>query len=312
LKDKKLILTTFLLPVTVLFSGAALATNWRPVAAAVGAAPSVQAAEAETYVGIPIEISLAAIDADSDIVLYQLTEQPRLGTASINGNTLTYTPGQKAGKDKFAYTAADANGNIAAPAPITVKIGKNRSKTTYADMEGNPAHYAALQLAKENIMTGEKIGNCSFFHPTQPVTRNEFIAMATVTAELPVEPTTQTDFADDSGLSAWAKPFVSTAAANGLVNGYAIPSGLSEIRGQNFITVAEASAIVNNLLLSHGEEAQYTAALEGETDMDWAQTAVRQLERLEVLSPYVAAQAEETLLTRQAACELLYKAMLLL
>ena len=275
-------------------------------------ASDLQAVETETYVNIPIEISLAAIDADSDIVLYQLTEQPRLGTASINGATLTYTPGQKAGKDKFAYTAVDANGNTAEPAPVIVKIEKNRKKMTYADMEGNPAHYAALQLAEENIMTGEKIGDCAFFHPTQPVTRNEFIAMAATTGKLPVTPTTQTDFADDSGLSAWAKPFVSTAAANGLVHGYAIPSGLSEIRGQNFITVAEASAIVNNLLLSHSEEAQYTAALEAETDMDWAQTAVRQLERLEVLSPYVAAQAEATLLTRQSACEMLYRAMLLL
>ena len=49
--------------------------------------------------------------------------------------------------------------------------------------------------------------------------------MTAAAADLSVEPTDQTDFADDSGLSAWAKPYISAAAANGLVSGYATVSG---------------------------------------------------------------------------------------
>ncbi len=311
MKDKKLIAAALLLPVTVLFSGAALATSHKP-AESNSPAPSVQAMEAETYVGIPIEIELSALDSESDVVLYQITEQPRLGSAIVNGNILKYTPGQRTGKDKFAYTAVDAKGNTATPAQIIVKVEKNKAKRTYVDMENNPAHYAALRLSAEGIMTGETIGGCAFFRPAQGVTRSEFIAMAAAAAELPVNPTEVTDFADDSGLSAWAKPFVSAAAANGLVNGYQTASGAAEIRGHNPVTIGEASVMVNNMLASKLDGAQYTAAQEGAGNMDWAQGAMGSLERMDVISAGAAAQPENAPLTRQGACELLYRAISLM
>jgi len=311
LKDKKLIAAALLLPITVLFSGAALALSQKP-AEANGSAPSVQAIEAETYVGIAIDIELSAVDSANDVVLYQITEQPRLGTAVINEGVLHYTPGQRTGKDKFSYTAVDAEGNTAVPASVTVRVEKNKAGRTYEDMSGNPSHYAALRLSAEGVMTGETISGCSFFHPAQTVTRSEFIAMAASAAELPVEPTGCTDFADDSGLSAWAKPFVSTAAANGLVSGYQTASGSAEIRGQNPITFGEASVIVNNLLASFMDEVQYTVAVEGVAGMDWAQDAIGSLEKMDVIQPEATSQPESTLLTRQDACELLYRAIKLM
>ena len=245
--DKRLWTAVILLPITILIMAAAIASSLSTASAA-GNIPIAQEIKAETYVEIPIEIELQAMDTDNDIELYQLTEEPRLGTANIQGNILSYSPGAKAGKDKFSYTAVDADGNTAQAAQITIEVQKNRAKITYSDMVGNPAHYAAIYLAEKGIMTGESIGGCSFFRPTQTVTRSEFIAMAASIAELPIEPTEQTDFADDAGLSPWAKPFVSTAAASGLVNGYQTTGGLNEIRGQNPITLAEASVVVNNLL----------------------------------------------------------------
>ncbi len=311
MKDKKLIAAALLLPVTVFFSGAALAVSQKPAEVS-SSAPSVQAIEAETYVGIAINIELSAVDTANDVVLYQVTEQPRLGTAVINGGTLHYTPGQRTGKDKFCYTAVDAEGNTAVPAPVTVRVERNKANRTYVDMEGNPAHYAALRLSAEGVMTGESISGCSFFHPAQIVTRSEFIAMVASAAELPVEPTGCTDFADDSGLSAWAKPFVSTAAANGLVNGYQTASGSAEIRGQNPITFGEASVIVNNLLASSMDEAQYTVALGEAVDMDWAQDAIGSLEKMDVIQPGASSQPESALLTRQDACAMLYRAIKLM
>ncbi len=311
MKDKKLIAAALLLPITVLFSGAALAVSQK-TAEVNGSAPSVQAIEAETYVGIAIDIKLSAIDPADDVVLYQITEQPRLGTAVINDGVLHYTPGQRTGKDKFSYTAVDAEGNTADPAPVTVRVEKNKANRTYADMEGNPAHYAALRLSAEGVMTGETISGCSFFRPAQIVTRSEFIAMAASAADLPVESTSRTDFADDSGLSDWAKPFVSTAAANGLVNGYQTASGAAEIRGQNPITFGEASVIVNNLLASSMDEVEYTVALEMGEEMNWAQNAIGSLEKMDVIPSRAVSQPESTPLTRQDACELLYRAIKLM
>lgn len=280
-------------------------------ASATGNIPIAQEIKAETYVEIPIEIELQAIDTDNNIVLYQLTEEPRLGTANIQGNILSYSPGAKVGKDKFSYTAVDADGNTAQAAQITIEVQKNRAKLTYSDMVGNPAHYAAIYLAEKGIMTGESIGGCSFFRPTQTVTRSEFIAMAASIAELPIEPTEQTDFADDAGLSPWAKPFVSTAAASGLVNGYQTTGGLNEIRGQNPITLAEASVIINNLLTESMDGLQFTLA-DTHSDMDWARSAISSLDRLDILSPLTTMQSDDSPITRQDACEMLYRAMRLM
>lgn len=280
-------------------------------ASAAGNIPIAQEIKAETYVEIPIEIELQAMDTDNDIVLYQLTEEPRLGTANIQGNILSYSPGAKAGKDKFSYTVVDAEGNTAQAAQITIEVQKNRAKLTYSDMVSNPAHYAAIYLAEKGIMTGESIGGCSFFRPTQTVTRSEFIAMAASIAELPIEPTEQTDFADDAGLSPWAKPFVSTAAASGLVNGYQTTGGLNEIRGQNPITLAEASVVINNLLSESMDGLQFTLA-ETHSDMDWARSAISSLDRLDILSPLTTMQSDDSPITRQDACEMLYRAMRLM
>ncbi|MDO5142216.1 MAG: S-layer homology domain-containing protein [Eubacteriales bacterium] len=310
-KDKKLLTAALLLMVTIVFVWTALCAGL-PSAQAAGNAPVAQPVEAETCIEVAIELALAAADPDRDVVLYQLTERPRLGTATIEGSTLTYTPGAKSGRDRFAYTAVDAEGNTGRPATIVVQVRKNRAGLVYADMAGDPAHYGALYLAERQVMTGERIGGCAFFRPEQPVTRSEFIAMATAAAGLPVEPTGQTDFADDEGLSPWAKPFISTAAANGLVSGYRMASGLSEIRGHRPITLAEASTVVDNLLDGSLDGTQYVLAGEHDTALDWAQHAVSTLTRLEVLSPQTAQQGTGAQLTRRTACELLYRAMRLL
>ena len=139
-------------------------------------APVVQPVTAQTCVDIAVEAELSATDADNDVVLYQLTEKPRLGTAKIEGSTLYYAPGRKAGRDSFHYTAVDAEGNTAQPAAITIEIKKNKTGLTYSDMDGDPAHYAAIYLSQKGVMTGETIGSCAFFHPNRPVTRSEFIA----------------------------------------------------------------------------------------------------------------------------------------
>lgn len=307
LKDRRLLAAALLLPLTVLLLFAALASGAASAGAA-GAQPQVQDIAFETCVGALTEAALCAQDADGDVVLFQLTERPRLGTAEIEDDRIIYTPGARTGKDEFSYTAVDAEGNAAAPAKITVRIGKNQAGLTYSDMEGDPAHYAALCLAARGIMQGERIGDCAFFRPSQTVTRSEFIAMAASAAKLRIKPTDRTDFADDSGLSAWARPYISAAAADGLVCGYETAGALNEIRGQNPITLAEASVVMANLLSDAAGVSEVMAA-EHDEAADWAQRAVSAMARAEILDESTASGSASAPLTRRDACVMLCRAI---
>ena len=306
MKNRQIRIITVLLATVLAYAG--LIGAAAVTAQAADNAPVVQPVTAQTCVDIAVEAELSAADADNDVVLYQLTEKPRLGTAKIEGSTLYYTPGRKAGRDSIHYTAVDAEGNTAQPAAITIEIKKNKTGLTYSDMDDDPAHYAAIYLSQKGVMTGETIGSCAFFHPNRPVTRSEFIAMTAAAADLSVEPTDQTDFADDSGLSAWARPYISAAAADGLVCGYETAGALNEIRGQNPITLAEASVVTANLL---GDAAGVREVMAAEHDeaADWAQRAVSAMARAEILDESTASGSASAPLTRRDACVMLCRAI---
>lgn len=271
-------------------------------------APTAAAVEGETYPDVMIELPLSATDPDGDAVLLKLDTPPSYGTASISSGTLQYTP-TETGTDRFTYLAIDTFGNASEPAEITVHVTRNKAKLTYADMNHNAAHYAALQLAAKGVMTGEQVGTAYFFHPDEPVTRSEFIAMTAALAGLPIEETTQTDFADDSGLSDWAKPYISAAAAGGLVSGYPTASGACEIRGQNPITLAEACVMLRGLLGDSSASVQ-TAALDVSYAPAWAQDACAVLTSADILPESMVRTNSGQALTREEACLLLYRTAL--
>lgn len=270
--------------------------------------PVAEPVQGETYPGVMLELKLRATDPDGEVVLLKLDEMPRMGTATINGDTLQYTPGEeKTGTDKFSFVAIDPLGNESKPAQIKIKVVKNKAKLTYADMARSPAHLAALRLSEAGIMTGEKIGTSYFFHPSNTVTRGEFIAMVSSMAGLPTTHTAQTDFLDDSGLSDWVKPYISAAAASGLVSGYQTASGACEIRGQNPITLAEASVLLNNLM-GDGYAVQ-TVSIPSEYAPAWAQNACAALSAANVLPESTKDQDSRDPITRETASELLYRTM---
>ena len=132
--------------------------------------------------------------------------------------------------------------------------------------------------------------------------------MAASAAKLRIKPTDRTDFADDSGLSAWARPYISAAAADGLVCGYETAGVLNEIRGQNPITLAEASVVTANLL---GDAAGVREVMAAEHDeaADWAQRAVSAMARAEILDESTASGSASAPLTRRDACVMLCRAI---
>ena len=50
--------------------------------------------------------------------------------------------------------AIDAKGNVSKPATVKVNIQKQSTTVSYSDLEGDPAHYAALRLAEAGVYTG--------------------------------------------------------------------------------------------------------------------------------------------------------------
>ncbi|MEG2001064.1 MAG: Ig-like domain-containing protein, partial [Evtepia sp.] len=176
--------------------------------------PIAQNMELATYQNIASTGRFLATDPEGDLITFRITKKPARGSVAISeGTQFIYTPYEnKTGKDSFSYVAEDAGGNTSTPATVKFKIKKPDTKVTYADMNGHPAHSAAIRLAEKNILTGARLGTVYFFQPNVSVTREEFLAMAMDTMGVKtLRDATATGFADDDLIAAWAKPYIASA-----------------------------------------------------------------------------------------------------
>ena len=194
-----------------------------------------------------------AVDSEGDALSFQLTSTPARGAVTLaedGSSQFVYTPYEnKTGSDSFTYVAVDPAGNTSAEAKITVHIEKADTKVTYADMEGNPAHKAAIRLAEEGIYVGQYMNGHYFFDPKQPVSRAQFLTMAIAVSGLEaMEGVTLTGFSDDSAIPTWAKGSVSAALKAGTIQGSKDESGTPVFGADTPITRAEATVMLNNLL----------------------------------------------------------------
>ena len=164
-----------------------------------------------TYRDVAISGTFSGVDPQGGALTFRVTKNPARGavTQAEEGSArFTYSPYEnKTGKDSFTYVAVDEAGNVSQPAKVSIRIEKPDTKVTYADMDGNPAHKAAISLAERGIFVGEQMGETWFFRPEASVTREEFLAMAMDTVEMDTLPQVQmTGFADDESFSTWARP----------------------------------------------------------------------------------------------------------
>ncbi len=270
-----------------------------------------------TYKNVAVTERFAAVDPEGDILSFRLVDKPARGAVTIaeSGDTFVYTPYEnKTGKDTFTYVAVDAVGNTSPAATVKVEIKKPATKVSYADMDGDPSHKAAIRLAEEGIFVGENIGGAYFFHSGTPVSRSEFLTMAmnTVGTEA-LEGVTRTGFSDDDTIPTWAKGYVSAALKVGLVEGTVdSDSGQVVFQPENTVTRAEASVILSRAL-----QMRDAAASGSYTDLDtepvWAVQSAVNLERSGVLqtSETGALMLQDTL-TRGDAAQMLCGALELL
>lgn len=248
--------------------------------------PIAENLELLTYKNVAITERFAATDPEGDIITFQLVQKPARGAVTMptdGSDQFVYTPYEnKTGKDSFTYVAVDAVGNTSEPATVKICIEKAKTKVAYADMDGVPAHKAAIRLAEEGIFVGETIDGKYFFHPETPVTRSEFLAMTMKAAEMKaLEDVTTTGFADDTSIPTWAKAYAASALKSGVVLGAAQYDGQIVFDSDLPITRAEASVILNRALQI--TDVSETLSTDVETAPVWAAQAAANLQTCGIL-----------------------------
>lgn len=216
-------------------------------------APVAENISLQTYRNAAVTGQFRATDPDSSGLTYQLTSSPARGSVALSedgSGTFVYTPYEnKTGKDSFTYVAVDSAGNISNPAKVNLRIEKAKTAVTYADMDGHPAHHAAMRLAEEGLLVGARVNGLYFFAPDAPVSRSQFLALAMSAADLePLEQVSLTGFYDDASIAAWSKGYVSSALMAGAVSGTRNELGQAVFCPDRTVTRGEAAAMLDQLL----------------------------------------------------------------
>ena len=215
--------------------------------------PIAKNMELDTYKNVSITGYFDAMDHEGGPLTFRILSDPVRGSlsqASDGSGRFVYTPYEnKTGRDRFTYAAVDEAGNLSPEADVTIRICKPDTTVTYADLEGSPAHKAAVRLAEQDIVVGQCVNGQYFFHPEQPVSRAQFLTMAMAAAGAePMEGVTLTGFSDDGEIPVWAKGSVSAALKAGVIRGGRDEDGAPVFSPRQTITRAEAAVILDHLL----------------------------------------------------------------
>lgn len=263
--------------------------------------------EISTYRGVAVGGRLTVADSGSEVVGFEVTTPPGKGSVELGDDgCFVYTPDEgKKGKDYFGYKAIDAEGRYSQEATVIITIRKQKTKVTYSDMEGHSSAWAAVMLAEEGIFTGENIGGKYVFRPDEPVTRGQFLTMCMLAADTPImRDVTDTGFADDEVISAWAKPYVGSALKSGFIKGYDNGEGIV-FAPDELISASEASVMLDKILgLTDAVAVWYSF---DELLPDWAVQSAANLSARDII-PDGLSLLDDTL-TRAEAAEMLCQAM---
>ena len=273
-------------------------------------APVAENMEIKVYRGVAYEGEFRAVDNEGDEVTFAIAQEPKKGTVALteDGLGFVYTPGGKLGTDSFTYTAIDAYGNTSLPATVSITIEKANSGVCYADMGGDRAHTAAVDLAEHGVFVGAKIGDSYFFEPERTLSRGEFVAMALAAMDVSEEDVQMTGFCDDASIPTWAKGSAVSALQCGLIRGVGTEGGMAFCADEG-VTLSEAATVLNRLLrVTDVDLSDYDA---GSADA-WSAQAVANLESVRVIeSGSFSAGDWQRPLTRGEAAQLLSAAMTL-
>ncbi len=265
-------------------------------------APIAENLELTTYRGVSVGGRLKAAAAEGTELTYRITTPPAKGHVTLeeDGHFL-YTPDEgKRGRDYFGYRAMDANGCESQEATVIIRLQKRESGIRYTDTMLLPCDYAAHALIEYGLFTGECVAGSYVFEPQHTVSRGEFLAMCMKAAGVEnLRGVQSTGYSDDSAISDWLKPYVSTALLEGFTDGFGPFAPEEAING------AEAAMWINRVFRVT-DTATEAVRLEGEQDDLSVQAAVN-LAACGVLES-VRSDMEEPI-SRAEAAQLLLRAM---
>ncbi len=215
--------------------------------------PIARNMELSTYKNIAVTGCLDAVDKEGERLSYRITSTPARGSVSLSedgSGMFVYTPYEnKTGRDSFTFVAQDGAGNVSPEARVVVRISKPDTAVTYDDLQGHPAHKAAIHLAESGVYVGACVNGRYFFSPDQPVSRAQFLTMAMAATKTdPMSGVTLTGFHDDEAIPTWAKGSVSAALKAGVIRGSRDEYGAPVFQANQTITRGEATVMLNRLL----------------------------------------------------------------
>jgi len=191
--------------------------------------------------------SLTVVEPENDDIAFKIVKFPRNGYARIGGDgSIIYTPREGyTGSDSLIYTATDRFGNSSGEATVSIKVEKNKSGITFEDLKTNAAHISAIRMAEKGVMTYSYDNGVYIFAPDEQVTRIDYLVMLMCAAELDqdLSAVSDTEFLDDSKLSAGRKGYLNRAVSLGIVE-----LGQGIFRPLEPITKAEAAVMTAEAL----------------------------------------------------------------
>ena len=191
-------------------------------------------------------------DADGDELRYEVVTYAKNGVLDFDGKTgeYIYTPqGLYFGEDSFEYVAVDKYGNYSTSQKVKLTVEKLKTDVVFCDMDGNQGHHAAITMLEKGIMSGENIGNNTYFMPDKAVSRVDFVVMLMNSiGQNDIENVFDTGFDDDGEIPTSMKGYVKKARDMGFISGAVNSDGEYLFEPNREITRAEAALIVSKLI----------------------------------------------------------------
>lgn len=261
----------------------------------INASPTVEIKSAvtdfTTYENIPLYSTLSAYDPEGDELTFKIVKGAKKGTVEIvseNAGSFVYTPKKnRTGKDSFSYVVSDKYGNYSEIQTVTVKTEKNRSKTVFTDMNGSPAHSAAITAVSNGIMNAVTVGKNLYFDPYGEITRSEMLAMMMEAAGISVQNNFTDVFADSDEIPEIYKGYVNTAVKLGIIKG-SMENGKTVFRPNDAVTRAEA-AVIAKAILGESNTAVQTFA-DSSSVPDWCSDAIRSAISYKLMLPDISGE----------------------
>ena len=261
---------------------------------------SIKSQQFNVFANTSFEGDMAAYDADSDSLKYEVMDYPVSGELTFNSETgeYCYQAGSRVAEDCFTYRVKDSQGEYSKTGKITVNIRENPAKAVFSDIEPDGTVTAALVMTDKGYMSCIEDKDEMYFSPESQVSRLDFLVTCmNVFGADNIPKVSNSGFDDDESISEKYKGYVYSASKLGIING--VSDGEKTVFSPaKAITKAEAAVMLNNII---GYKAGTVKGVDSAPE--WAEEAVCAMYELGVCSD----EGLSGELTKEECADMLYK-----